>query len=113
MNPDIAERLRQPEGNDERNGGRRANAATNRAKYRMIQCIIMAEVEVEVRRWGNSLGVILPAETVRKEALHPRDRVRIQIVKVTYPEPGSFGSLADAKIDAAAFKKELRRDHAR
>lgn len=73
----------------------------------------MDEVEVEVRRWGNSLGVIIPAETVRREGLSAADKVRLQIAKVRRPDPASFGSLRDLKIDAAAAKEALRKEHAR
>jgi antitoxin component of MazEF toxin-antitoxin module len=71
----------------------------------------MDEVEVEVRRWGNSLGVIIPAEAARRQGLQPHDKVRIRVSKITYPDPSFFGSARHLKIDARAFKEELRRDH--
>ena len=38
-------------------------------------------VEVELKSWGNSVGVILPAEKLKELELHEGDRVDIDIVK--------------------------------
>lgn len=74
----------------------------------------MTEAEVEIRKWGNSLAIIVPADIARAEDLHPNDRALMRIRKVKYPKPGSFGSLKDLKIDAQAMKDEDRaRDAAR
>ena len=37
-------------------------------------------VEVELKEWGNSIGVILPAEKLRELGLERGDRVDIEIV---------------------------------
>jgi len=73
----------------------------------------MVEAEVEVRRWGNSLGVIIPAELAREEGLEPRDRVLLRVSKVRYPEPAFFGSMRGAPVAAQAAKDRLRREHGR
>ncbi len=44
--------------------------------------------EVEIRRWGNSLGIILPKEVVQQKGLKEKDRVIIEIVN-----PAVFRSL--------------------
>lgn len=72
---------------------------------------LMSETEVEVRKWGNSLGVLIPAEIAKAEGLKPHDRALIRIMKVRYPDARSFGSLKDLKIDAQALKDQLRREH--
>ncbi len=38
-------------------------------------------IEVKVRRWGNSLGVILPKEFAEKEMLEENKKIIIKIVK--------------------------------
>ncbi|HUR68346.1 MAG TPA: AbrB/MazE/SpoVT family DNA-binding domain-containing protein [Candidatus Thermoplasmatota archaeon] len=71
----------------------------------------MSETEVEVRKWGNSLGIIIPADVAREEGLKEHDRALVRIMKVRYPHPSSFGSLKDLKLDAQKLKDQLRRDH--
>lgn len=73
----------------------------------------MAEIEVEVRAWGNSLGIIIPAEVAKAEGLAVHDRALVRIMKIRHPDPRSFGSLKHLKIDAQKMKDELRRDHER
>ncbi len=38
-------------------------------------------IETTVRRWGNSLGIIIPQEEVEKEDLEINDNIAIVIVK--------------------------------
>ena len=76
----------------------------------MILCL-MTETEVEVRKWGNSLGIVIPADVAKAEDLKPHDRALVRIMKVRYPDPRSFGSLKDLKINAQELKDRLRREH--
>ena len=39
----------------------------------------MAEAVLDIKQWGNSLGVRLPAAVVRKAHLHVDQRVRISV----------------------------------
>ncbi len=36
----------------------------------------MIECEVELKKWGNSVGLIVPKEALERESLRPRQRVR-------------------------------------
>ncbi|MEK6826083.1 MAG: hypothetical protein AABX08_03360 [Nanoarchaeota archaeon] len=38
-------------------------------------------VEVELKEWGNSIGVILPSEELKELGLHKGDRIEIDIVQ--------------------------------
>lgn len=38
-------------------------------------------MEVMVKKWGNSVGVVLPKELVEKEGLKENEKVLIEIVK--------------------------------
>ena len=75
-----------------------------------IPCL-MSETEVEVRKWGNSLAFILPADIAKAEALQPGDRALVRIMKVRYPDPRAFGFLKTKPLDAQALKDRLRREH--
>lgn len=37
--------------------------------------------ELIVKKWGNSMGVILPKELVEKERLKENDKILVQVVK--------------------------------
>lgn len=78
---------------------------------KVIPCL-MTEAEVEIRKWGNSLAIIVPADIARAEDLHPNDRALLRIRKVKYPKPGSFGSLKGWHVDPQAVKDEFRADEA-
>jgi len=38
-------------------------------------------VEVELKEWGNSIGVILPAEKLKELGLQKGDRIEVDIVE--------------------------------
>ncbi len=41
----------------------------------------MVEVLATVKRWGNSLGVIIPKEVAIKEKIKPSDKVKLELGK--------------------------------
>lgn len=41
----------------------------------------MAMAEIEVKRWGNSLGILLPKDIVRFNGLSEGDRIKVEIIK--------------------------------
>ena len=57
-------------------------------------------VEVELKEWGNSVGVIIPAEKLKELELHKGDIVDLDIVKKKRIE--GFGISKGAK----PFKEE-------
>ena len=64
-------------------------------------------VFVTLRRWGNSLGLVLPKEVVVSKHLRPNERVLID-VKPAKKIEDLFGSVKFSK-SAQALKEELRR----
>ncbi|MEW6295561.1 MAG: hypothetical protein AB1467_04680 [Candidatus Diapherotrites archaeon] len=74
--------------------------------YNYIGDIIMVEIVVTVRRWGNSIGLTLPANAVEKEKIHPNDKV-VLVVKKAVPIKALFGTLKTKK-DTQKIKDELR-----
>ncbi len=67
----------------------------------------MSEVIVTARKWGNSIGVTLPSETVEEEKIKPNDKVVLKVKKVV-PIKELFG-LAKFKKSAQKIKDELRK----
>lgn len=51
----------------------------------------MTEIDAEVKRWGNSLGIRVPAALAHEQGIAPGDVVRVRIEKWTRPAPGAFG----------------------
>jgi antitoxin component of MazEF toxin-antitoxin module len=38
-------------------------------------------IEVEIKKWGNSIGVILPKSLIKEENLKEKDKILINIVR--------------------------------
>ncbi|MBI4044742.1 MAG: hypothetical protein HY392_03465 [Candidatus Diapherotrites archaeon] len=51
----------------------------------------MIEVEGELKKWGNSVGVVLPKKTLEKEHLRAGQKVRLLISKKENALKKSFG----------------------
>ena len=63
-----------------------------------------------VRRWGRSLGVVIPREEVLRKALKPGQRVQVIVEPLAGPD--DFSDLAGTvkwKKRAQEYKDELRR----
>lgn len=69
----------------------------------------MSESIVKVRQWGNSLGVTIPKEVVKKEKIEPNDEVVITIEKKKTLRD-IFGTLKGLKTDSQKMKDELRKE---
>ena len=66
-------------------------------------------IEARLRRWGSSLGVIVPKEIVDKERLKPGEEIIFEIKKKNAVK-SVFGALKDWKIDSQKVKDELRKE---
>ena len=64
-------------------------------------------IEVTVRKWGNSLGVILPKEIVEKEGLKENKKILLDIAKKA-DISHLFGFL-DRKMSGQEFKDMVRK----
>ncbi len=53
----------------------------------------MIEVETKVRRWGRSLGVVIPMEKAREEKIKEDQTIRLLITKKPNVLRETFGSL--------------------
>ncbi|PIO08966.1 hypothetical protein COT47_00405, partial [Candidatus Woesearchaeota archaeon CG08_land_8_20_14_0_20_43_7] len=60
------------------------------------------------KKWGNSLGVILPSNLVKEEQIGPNDKVMISIKKI-HKVKEFFGLLPNWKPNTQKLKDELRK----
>jgi bifunctional DNA-binding transcriptional regulator/antitoxin component of YhaV-PrlF toxin-antitoxin module len=60
-----------------------------------------------VRRWGSSLGIVVPREVVKVLRLKAGDEVVLDIAQAGVEE--AFGTLRDWAVDPQKLKDELRR----
>jgi len=66
----------------------------------------MATAEVVLKKWGNSIGIILPKELIKEEALRENERIIINVVKEA-DLTKLFGSLK-RKLSGQEFKDLVR-----
>ena len=66
-------------------------------------------VETKTRKWGNSLGIVLPKELVDKEHLYENEKVRVFVVR-EHTLADSFGALkGKLKMTGQEFKDMVRK----
>ncbi|MFH1256113.1 MAG: AbrB/MazE/SpoVT family DNA-binding domain-containing protein [Candidatus Diapherotrites archaeon] len=53
----------------------------------------MVEVSAQVRRWGRSIGVVIPKDKALKARLKPGDEVNLLILEKKNPLKETFGIL--------------------
>ena len=66
----------------------------------------MTEIETIARKWGDSIGFIVPKEVAEKEKIRPKSKVRFEIIKVT-DISDTFGRLK-RKMSGQEFKDRAR-----
>ena len=69
-------------------------------------------IQVRVKRWGNSFGIVLPKEFVERERLKENEKISINLIKEV-DLSDIFGSLkGKIKMTAQQFKDEIRQEEA-
>ena len=63
--------------------------------------ILVVTVTVEVKKWGNSFGALIPSEAAKKLGLNEGEKVQLDIT--TQKKTSGFGMAKGAK----SFKREL------
>jgi len=66
-------------------------------------------IQTRLRRWGNSIGIVIPRETMVDKNLKEGEEVIVDIEKSANLSE-IFGSLKDWKIDPQKFKDEIRKE---
>jgi antitoxin component of MazEF toxin-antitoxin module len=65
------------------------------------------EIETTAKRWGSSIGVILPKTLVEKEHIKENDKIVISVKKRHYARE-FFGLLCNWKRPTNEIKKEMK-----
>ena len=67
----------------------------------------MIEHETRLKAWGNSIGVVIPKEEIKKEGLHVDQKVKVVITPVkTLKVKDIFGKLK-LKLNTKELLKEV------
>ncbi|MBI4168047.1 MAG: AbrB/MazE/SpoVT family DNA-binding domain-containing protein [Candidatus Aenigmarchaeota archaeon] len=70
----------------------------------------MPAIEVKTKKWGNSIGLLIPKDVVRKEKIRENQRLDIIILPKTKTLEKTFGMLKGWKINTQKALDELDRD---
>ena len=68
----------------------------------------MTEVECIPKRWGNSLGIVIPQEIVKKEHIAENEPLVVEFKKKHLARE-FFGMLSDWKRPTQEIKNEMRK----
>lgn len=68
----------------------------------------MVETEVKTRKWGSSIGVVLPKELVDEAGIRPDETIVIDVRK-RHKAKEFFGLLKDWKRPTQEIKDEMRK----
>lgn len=69
----------------------------------------MIEIESQVKKWGNSLGIVIPKETAERMKIEPKQRIRVMILKKRNVLAETFGTLKFKK-STARMMREIDRE---
>lgn len=72
----------------------------------------MNVIETKVKRWGNSLGVIIPSEAVEERRLKENENIKILIVRDSRKALRETFGIGKGKITKSGqeFKDDARRE---
>lgn len=70
----------------------------------------MVELKTEVRKWGNSFGLVIPKDIVRKEKLKPKQKVTVLLLKESNAFKKTFGMAKDWKTPTKKILEETDRE---
>lgn len=70
----------------------------------------MVELKTEVKRWGNSFGLIIPNDVVRREKLKPKQKVTVLLLKEGNVFKKTFGIAKDWKTSTKQTLKQTDRE---
>lgn len=68
----------------------------------------MKRMKTKVRKWGSSVGIVIPKEVAEARGVKPGDEVLAEIRKISNIRE-IFGSLSDWKRPTQQIKEEARR----
>ena len=65
-------------------------------------------IEVQLKKWGNSIGVVLPRSLVEQRKLKERDKIVIEFVKVANLS-NIYGLIKERKMSGQKMKDLARK----
>lgn len=68
----------------------------------------MLETEVTVKKWGSSLGIVIPKNEAKKEGIKEGQKIRIRIVDDENPLKKMFGTFKSKKSTAKLMRETDR-----
>ena len=69
-------------------------------------------IETKLKKWGNSIGIVVPKNFLMDKNLKDGEEVIVDIFKKGNLSD-VFGSLPDLKLDSQKMKDEIRKEEAR
>jgi len=73
----------------------------------------MIEVKSKLRRWGNSLGIVIPQNAIEIAKVKEGDEINVFLQEEKSDLKSIFGKLRKWKIDPQKFKDEIRKEEAK
>ena len=70
--------------------------------------VIILNVLMKTKQWGNSVGMIIPAEIVKDLSIHPGEEVVVEIKKKENPLKELWGAFKMDKNWKKEFKKHRK-----
>jgi len=67
--------------------------------------VLLFETEVKLKKWGSSIGVVLPKKEIKKENLKAGQTVSIRLAKKANPLKKTFGTLKFHKPTQQLFEE--------
>lgn len=70
------------------------------------------EIETKTKKWGSSLGIIIPKEIVERENLKQNQTIKILAIETQTKTKVKdiFGTLKNWRINTQKFKEEIRKE---
>ena len=66
-------------------------------------------IQVKTKKWGNSIGIIIPSETVEKLNIKPEETIEVEVSKKSNVLKELFGAMKFKKVTEKILK-EIRKD---
>ena len=70
----------------------------------------MMEIKAKTRKWGNSIGILIPKEAVRKENIKPDQEITLMISKKPITKGKDIWGTFKFKKSAEQLMREVDRD---
>lgn len=68
-------------------------------------------IEVKTKKWGNSIGIIIPSETVERFNIKPEEKIVVEISKESSVLKEMFGKAKFKKKTAREMLNEFRKEN--